>query len=421
MANTDPVEWVLYDTDLITKLAILPAAQGHLYLEFQEPGSGEIRIPLDSAIASSVSNGQFVVCNYRGSARSGFFIDNLKKTEADQGETAGRWLSISGRGPLAILDDAITWDDGSGASVRAFTGKTKAYILKTLIDEAVARGALTRLTYDFTASVDSSSVSWTDSEDYDINVGQSLLDIFRMFAATGDMEFAITLQGGSQPILLSAYKNGTGTDQSSTIYMRIGSNCEEVSTDERGDEIKNVTLVKYKDGYAKVSDATSISTRRRRENFLSLEQAQSSSSAVTFATAQLTDTKDPKTSISVRIYDGVTPYLFVNYGMGDTVTVDKFGTQTSKRVLGIQADFDGDNFSHVVLELNSIFYDNELRVKNKLDWLLNQWNTAKDDNQAEVKQWLSFGQPNGTIYALHYYNGYLYMRVHFNNHTEGVG
>jgi len=117
MANTDPVEWVLYDTDLITKLAILPAAQGHLYLEFQEPGSGEIRIPLDSAIASSVSNGQFVVCNYRGSARSGFFIDNLKKTEADKGETAGRWLSISGRGPLAILDDAITWDDGSGASV----------------------------------------------------------------------------------------------------------------------------------------------------------------------------------------------------------------------------------------------------------------------------------------------------------------
>jgi hypothetical protein len=201
MANTDPVEWVLYSTDLITELAILPAAQGHLYLEFQEPGSGELRIPLDSAIASTVANGQFVVCNYRGAARSGFFIDNLKKTEADQNEGGGRWLSMSGRGPLGILGDAIAWDDGSGASTRTFTAKTKAYILKTLIDEAVARGALARLDYDFDATNDSSSVAWTDSEDYDINVGQSLLDVLRMFAATGDMEFAVTLQGGSQPIL----------------------------------------------------------------------------------------------------------------------------------------------------------------------------------------------------------------------------
>jgi hypothetical protein len=409
MANTDPVEFVLYSSDLVTELAILPVISGHLYMEFQEPGSGDVLIPFASSAAAQVSNGQFVLINYRGAARGGFFVDNIKPTEANESEYKGRTMSISGRGPLAILDDAIAWDDGSGTSTRSFTGKTKAYILKTLIDEAVTRGALSRLDYDFTATVDSSSVAWADSEDYDINVGKSLLEVLRMFAQTGDMEFAVTLQGGSKPILLSAYKNGTGTDLSSTIYMRIGANCEEVTTDERGDELKNVYLIKYKDGYAKVTNSTSISARRRREAFLSLETAQSSGSATTYASAKLDTTKDPKQSISVRVYDGVKPYLFADYGMGDTITLDKIGTQISKRVLGIQADFDGETWSHVVLELNIILYDNELRMKHQLDWLQDQWNTAKDDNLTEVKQWLSIGSPNGEVYALHSYGNYLYV------------
>jgi len=45
-ANDDPIEWTLIDTDLTTVLAVLPAAtNSNLYLELNEPGSGNISVP----------------------------------------------------------------------------------------------------------------------------------------------------------------------------------------------------------------------------------------------------------------------------------------------------------------------------------------------------------------------------------------
>lgn len=384
MADTDFNEWVLLDTDLTTRLAILPVLSSHLYLEFCEPGSGELRIPLDSTAAGLVTSGMFCQCFYRGASRGGFFVDNIKEVQADNSENSGRVLSVSGRGALALLEDAMIWDDGSGATTRLWTGATKASILIDMIDEAQGRGALANLTYDFSDTDDSASAAWTDSEDYKFNVGMSLLDLLREFAKTGT-EFDINLTGGD--FVLSAYQGGIGSNKSNTVFLRIGSNCLEVSDDYRGDDLVNVMRVKYKDGYITVSDATSITNYRRREKLLSLEQAQSGGTASTYAAAKLDGQKDPKRSISVRVYDGVPPYLFLDYIIGDTVTVDMMGTEVSYRVLGIQADFNSDGYSNVVLELNNILYENQLKVENDLDWILNQWNTAKDSNQLEVTYW----------------------------------
>ena len=82
MATTDNSEWILLDTDLTTKLAILPVASSHLYYELSEAGSGTLKIPLDSTAAGLITNGMFCQLNYRGSARSGFFVDNVTRNEA---------------------------------------------------------------------------------------------------------------------------------------------------------------------------------------------------------------------------------------------------------------------------------------------------------------------------------------------------
>ena len=411
MANTDLTEWRLRDTNLTTDLGIIPASQSHLYFEINEPGSGALRLPLDSTKAGQVSSGMFAECFYRGSSRGGMFIENIKKSQADGDEYGGRWMSVSGRGALALLEDSIVWDDGSGATTREFTSVTKASILITLITEAQARGALANLTYNFSASVDTSAVAWTDSEIYKLAVGTSLLDVARQFAKTGGFDYEINLSGAN--FVLSAYSAGSGSNLSTTIFMRTGTNCEEVSSDERGDGINNALRVKYKGAYLTVSDATSITARRRREKLLSIEQAQSSASATTYASAKIAQTKDPRTSIAVRVYDGVSPRLFVDYDMGDTITLDVLGTQTSYRVLGIQADFDGADFSHVVLELNTILYDRDLEMSQDLDFLLDQWNTARDGNLQEVKQWMSIGSPNDIVTTMYSYNGYLYVGGRF--------
>jgi hypothetical protein len=408
MATTDKTEWILLDTDLTTRLAILPTGPSHLFYVINDAGSGELRIPLDSTAASLVTSGMFCECYYRGSSRGGFFIDNQKKTQASAGENGDRWLSVSGLGPLNLLDDAIVWDNGTTETTREFSGLSKASILVTLITEAQARGALANLSYDFTASQDTAAVTWTDSETYKLPVGTSLLDVARQFAKTGGFDFEMNLVAGS--FVLSAYANGIGTNKSSTIYMRTGTNCEEVNTDERGDAINNALRVKYKAGYLTVSDSTSITNRRRREKLLSLEQAQTSASATTYASAQIAGTKDPKTSIALRVYDGVSPRLFEDYSMGDYVTTDVLGTEVSYRVLGIQADFDGYDFSRVVLELNNIQYDKQQLLSQELEWLQNQWVTANDANELETSFWFPIGTRSATgIKDMLIYGGYLYI------------
>ena len=397
MANTDKVEWVLYAADLTTRMRILPVSTGHLYLEMNGAGSGEVKIPLDSEAAGVITSGMFVQNNYRGAERGGFFVENIKKTQVDTGENAGRWMSVSGRGGLALLDQPIVWNDDTVETTRIFNGMTKAAILIQLLTEAQARGALSALTWDFTASVDSSAVAWGDSEEYQITAGESILQIAQNFAEVGGFEFAIALSGGG--FVLSAYKNGIGTNKSTTIFFRAGTNCLEISADVRGDDLVNAYLVKYKSGFAVVKDDTSISSYGRREKIINIEQAQTLDSATTYAAAKLSETKDPKTSHTIRAYDGVAPYLFVDYTIGDTVTYDVKGTQVSYRILSMQVDYEDEGYANAILELNTIFYDSDLKRARDLDWLTKQWNTARDADLLEVRRWMPLTPLTDTLLA----------------------
>lgn len=395
MANTDKVEWILYAADLTTRMRILPASTGHLYLEMNGAGSGEVKIPLESEAASVITSGMFIQNNYRGAERGGFFIENIKKTQVDAGENAGRWMSLSGRGALALLDQPIVWNDDTTETTRIFNGMTKAAILIQLLDEAQTRGALSALTWDFDATNDSDAVAWGDSEEYQITAGESILQIARNFADVGGFEFSISLSGGG--FILSAYKNGIGTNKSTTVFFRAGTNCLEISADVRGDDLVNTYLVKYKNGFTVVKDDASISSYGRREKIINIEQAQTLDSATTYAAAKLAETKDPKTSHTIRAYDGIAPLIFVDYTMGDTITYDVKGTQVSYRILSMQVDFEEEGYANAVLELNTIFYNSDLERARDLDWLTKQWNTARDTNLLEVRQWVALGLPDDVI------------------------
>lgn len=391
MAITDPIEWRLLDTDFTTVLAILPSDGGNYSVELNEPAAGELKIPLESSAADLVTEGMFIECRYRGASRGGFLVDNINPVNANQMEGGGQWVSLSGRGALALLDDAIIWNDNTGNTSREFTG-TKAGILITLIDEAKARGCFPNLTYDFSATLDSESVAWTDNESLTLPVGESLLDVLRQFADTG-VDFDINLSGGN--FVLSAYKNGKG-DVLSTVYFRIGTNCEEVSEKNIGMRIKNVFQMKYRDGFALVTDPTSISAYRRREKNLSIEAAQTVASATTYGSAKLANEKDPQKAIDVRVFDDVKPYIFEDYDLGDYIILDRFGVEESRRVRGFRLSFDESGTAHVIVNLNSILMENEMRMGRDLNWLLNQWNTAKDAKKLEVSFWAAIGDPNIT-------------------------
>lgn len=390
MATSDLSEWILLDTDLTTRLAILPALQSHLYFEMNEPGSGEVKIPLDSAAAALVTDSMYCQLSYRGAVRGGFLVENIKEFQADASDGGGRKMSLSGRGGLAILEEAIVWDTGGTETTRKFTTVTKASALITLITEAQARGALANLAYDFDAVNDSNTVAWTDSDNYSFAFQTTLLDVVRLFVKTGGFNVSINISGGN--IVLSAYLANIGTDKTSSVFMRVGTNCEEFSEDARGNEVRNVIRVNYKEGFTTSSDSTSITNRRRREKFVQASDLPTPTLSAVVGDAEISQYKDPQTSITVKVYDGVKPYLFEDYVNGDTVALDSFGVVTDYRILGIQADFDGADFSHVVLETNTIFRERDIQTQQQLDKLAALLEEQKDAATIGINQWFGIGK-----------------------------
>jgi len=284
-ANDDPIEWTLVDTDLTTVLAVLPAAtNSNLFMELNEPGSGNVSVPLLSTSAALIESGQFVRAKYRGALRGGFFVENISRSQVNAGEGGELWTSVSGRGALSIFDRAKVWTDGTAETTRTFENMTKADILITLITEAQARNVLTELTYDFTDTTDSDSAAWTDSETMQFSVGKSYLDVVREMAELG-IDFNITIETDGT-FNLSAYSTAYGTDKSETIFFRRGSNCVEVSNTETGAEIANALLIKYDGGYSYTSDSTSITNRGRREGIIDAIDAFNSDHALTYGSAR---------------------------------------------------------------------------------------------------------------------------------------
>jgi len=392
--NKDGAEFRLFDTDLTTVLDALPAVEMKLDLILNEPGSGTIKIPLKSNAAAHVDSSMFVEGKYRGGVRGGFFVENIGESHAVSGENAGQWMAISGGGAMVLLDDAIIWGDGTGAKTREFTG-TRASILIDLIEEAKARGVLLNLDYDFSDTTDSVGAAWSDHVSLMLNVDTSLLDVTREIAKVG-IDFDVVPDGAGN-FVLSAYKNGKGSDKSATVYFRVGVNCEEVSSLEVGGDIRNVLRVNYKSGSTVVSDAVSIALRRRREKGFNAGEAQTSDSARTIGAAELTLRKDPKKSITVLIYDGKGPRVFVDYVLGDYITLDIEGVKTTYRVRGIQAAWDGKKYADVVVDLNSIILENEIHMAQDIADLMNRWETAREANLLDVRYWASIGGVTGTL------------------------
>jgi len=392
MVNDDAIEWRLIDTDLSTILGILPAGPSHLYLELNEPGSGEVKVPLQSRAAALVTSAMFVQASYRGAVRGGFFVENINRTYADASEGGGQWLSMSGRGALALLDDAIVWDDGYGGTKRKFKNYTRADILIILIEEAKGRGALSNLTYDFTALVDSLGVAWSKKATLQLTVGTSMLDVVRDFAKAG-IDFDIV--PGVETFVLRAFQNGLGVNRSESVYFRVGTNCTEVSGQEVSNNLRNALRVKYGDdgagGSLSLKDCSSISTHRRREGMVSADNAGSSDSAQVIGLAELEGKKEPKRSVAVKMFDGVSPRAFVDYSFGDRITLDVRGDERSDRIVGLQLDWDGSTKAGVTVDLNSIIVENEIAMAQAIRDLQERMQTTRDAKLLDAAAWFDYG------------------------------
>lgn len=397
MTNPDP-SWNLLNSDFEIQ-GNLPFPSTNFKLILNEPGSGTLRIPMTSQAADLVQSGMLAVPSYRGSPRAAISIDNIKKNHAEEGNVdGGLWLEMSGSGEMILLEDAVVLATGNGTGTkRQFTG-TLASVLILLLEEAQSRAdCLPNIIWDFTATHDSAGVAWSDNMPVSFTVGITLLEVVRQIAKWG-IDFRMVLDGNE--FVLQAYKNGIGSNKSSTVFFRVGLNCLALSEEERAGSLKNSLHLVFRDGVLEVKDDTSISSYRRREKFFDVRNAQTAEAVATYGSAVLESYKNPRKSIVIKVYDGIGPEVFEDYSIGDTVSFDTSESVTSQRIIGMQMDWDGNEYSNVILELASIFTEHEITMSRDIDQLMEYWRTAKDTNSLEVRYWAALGDTSRTYPTL---------------------
>lgn len=381
--------WTLYDTDFQTVIGDLtPVSTRDLEPKLNDCGSGQLIIPYINTYFSQIVVGQFVALYYPD-YQSGFLVENISTTDAQTSQDyAGKAVTISGRGPLALLEDAMEWDwstpdrenvrhwgtydllnmygDG-GAPV------TPGSILYHLLDEAQnlqtlpwapfsnmerycwywpadgTSGGRKLFIWDFDADYDSNHVLWTSSVvapvDLDIRTGTSLLDVVKQFAALG-YDFWVDYDDVAGQFTLHAYGSPLGSDLSGSIGFTVGVDCLEVSRRESMVDVRTSILTEYNSAspFVEVNDAPAMLRYRRREGLLEAANATSSATASQYGQAELNRLKVPSTSISIKVTDLDAPQYGVDYHLADTIFYDNaFGFGANYRVTGAHLSWNGDN------------------------------------------------------------------------------
>lgn len=218
-----------------------------------------------------------------------------------------------------------------------------ALAVKDAVQEAQARGVdrMDRITFDFTNSTDSGSVSWSTGVAFEVKVGTTVLDLLDQM-----VDFGVDFWLRPTDAKLFAWEN-RGTDLTATMRFLPGKNL--LRFDSVSDaRVKTVALVRSKDGWtqARRNDTGALG---RRETFLEIGGTKSETTAKKIAERQLRrlarQTIIATTVEAIPVAD-MTPY--VDFTVGDFVTIpapDGVGVRTA-RVLSLSLIQDGGDIRY---------------------------------------------------------------------------
>lgn len=211
-------------------------------------------------------------------------------------------------------------------------GVTWGAILKTLMDEAQARGdSIDALTESFDEDTDSGSVSWADEVNLSIPVGSPIERVVAMAEDFG-LDFHIDPDG------VCGLWQTKGSDLTATVGLEYLTNVAGVSHARDGRRFDRL-LVRTEDGFhVTVAGAP---TSPQREGFLTAGGQQSADAFAPHEDALLAQyaTQPDLTTVQLPGEASVVPYT--DFTLGDEVlATDWQRNQVSQRVLSLSGDVD---------------------------------------------------------------------------------
>ena len=218
-------------------------------------------------------------------------------------------------------------------------------ILRLLIEEAQARGALNGITLSFSDALDTNGSAWADEPDIALDIGTSLLDVVRTFVEQFiDVEMTTALE-------LDVYAKGTlGTDKTSgpgTVSLQVGVDFEDLSAAGQSHLVNGVLARDTTGALTTRDDATSLSERKRKEAYLELALAPLQARAQAMSDAVLAEFAYPALAIKFKANAVAGPYTA--WRPGDTILIPNpadVATPTTVIALSVEGDSAGHPIYH---------------------------------------------------------------------------
>lgn len=357
----------LFDRDGSTLLSRLDTSFGRQWLDERDSdGSFGFSIPAEDA--AQVVTGRIVKFSWGTTSTSWVFAGVIEAVTINKtgGSTQGedRIAEVSGRGVRCLLENALVYPLGTSAT-RSFEGKKAGDIMRTLFDEAQARGVLLELSRDFTATTDSAGQAFNRTLTLSEGAGTTLAEV-----AARHQELAVDIH--VTPELALQYFNTRGTDRTLTappVSLRVGESIGELTTEKAG-PVRNTVLVGYgSNKYETRTDNTSVNAYGRRETFLNV------SGTTNLTHAQLAG--DQVLSVSALPSDGITvqldtsgPQPYIDFDVCDFLwVIDHTGARTKYRVSSISASESENGAVSFVPELGTLRADLTRRLNRALSRL----------------------------------------------------
>lgn len=297
-----------------------------------------------------------------------------------EAEEGGEWWEVEGRSGIAYIDRAamanysLVGDDpiaGVWDLSAAGTGNSIGAMFFRCLQERLAEpgSAIEFITTDWDYDVDSQANIWADTAKLKVNVGDSLLSIWRTCTALGmdsRMRHDLRLQAFVE--MGRHFDVETGTGQ---VVLEAGKDfTATITKTRRTSEIKTREWVKGQTGTffeATRPDLEADPYIRRREGFL---QFGSSTDPTTLQRAAMADMASRALQIEGAVevevnHDRYQP--FVHYEEGDWVTIHEPGVYDLKtfRIVAITCEQQEDDYK-TTLSLNSIELEALLRLASKM-------------------------------------------------------
>lgn len=219
-------------------------------------------------------------------------------------------------------------------------GFRRGDVLATVFEEAAARSvaAFGVLSLGFTHTQDTNAVDWADDPgEYALDVKSTVLD-----AVTQLTEKALDVDMDFDTLAVNAF-NRLGSNLSGTVALQVGVSLKAHRID-RVEAKFNTTLVQKADGsYTEAADSTSVGTYGRIETGIELGSTSDNGTVTAVAAGAFTESANTAYTFTSTLSTLAGPQLYVDYNLGDTITVpDDAGSTKKVRVMAATVDASGE-------------------------------------------------------------------------------